>query len=91
MEKKLNSLVKDLYATFGWTTRITAPLIGRYLYLTLKKEEERLARGWTYEPLSFYQKNEAALALEKAEPTGSKVKTQSISWVTCGNVSAPGR
>ena len=91
MEKKLNSLVKDLYATFGWTTRITAPLIGRYLYLALKKEEERLARGWTYEPLSFYQKNEAALALERAEPTGSKVKTQTISWVTCGNVSAPGR
>jgi len=91
MEKKLDSLVKDLYKTFGWTTRITAPLIGRYLYLTLKKEEERLARGWTYEPVSFYQKNEAALALEKGEPSGSKLKTPSIRWVTCKNVSAPGR
>jgi hypothetical protein len=91
MEKKLDSLVKDLYKTFGWTTRITAPLIGRYLYLTLKKEEERLARCWTYEPVSFYQKNEAALALEKGEPSGSKLKTPSIRWVTCKNVSAPGR
>jgi len=91
MEKKMDSLVKDLYKTFGWTTRITAPLIGRYLYLTLKKEEERLARGWTYEPVSFYQKNEAALALEKGEPTGSKVKTPSLRWVTCENLSATGR
>ena len=91
MEKKLDSLVKDLYKTFGWATRITAPLIGRYLYLTLKKEEKRLAKGWTYEPVSFYQKNEAALALEKDEPTGSKVKTPSIRWVTCENLSAPGR
>ncbi len=91
MEKKMDSLVKDLYKTFGWKTRITAPLMGRYLYLTLKKEEERLAGGWTYEPDSFYEKNEAALALEKDQPKGSKFKTPSIRWVTCENVSAPGR
>ncbi len=44
-------------------TRLIAPLIGRFAYFTLKREEERLAAGWTYEPVSFHEKNAAALAL----------------------------
>ncbi len=47
---KLDSLLKDLYRTFGWKTRIIAPPIGIYTYWTIKWEERRLARGWTYEP-----------------------------------------
>jgi radical SAM superfamily enzyme YgiQ (UPF0313 family) len=88
MMKKMEFLLKDLYKTFGLLTRITAPVIGRYIYYTIKKEEQRLARGWTYEPGSFYEKNPAAIALEKADPAQFKIKAPRIEWVTCENAPA---
>jgi hypothetical protein len=38
------------------------PIIGRFILLKLKQEEKRLARGWTYEPPTFYEKNAQAVA-----------------------------
>lgn len=64
--EKAGRLLADIYAEFGWKTRLVAPLVGRYAYGRLKREEERLAAGYTYEPRSFCEKNAAALALEKA-------------------------
>lgn len=61
---QMGALLKDIYATFGWPTRLLAPLIGNYALRTLKKEEERLAQGWIYEPVCKYEKNTAALVLE---------------------------
>jgi hypothetical protein len=60
-------LLADIYAAFGWKTRLVAPLIGRYVCSRLKKEEERLAADFSYEPRSFCEKNAAAHALEKAD------------------------
>ena len=60
------SLLGDIYREFGWLPRIAAPLIGRYLHITLKREEKRLSNGWTYEPKTICEKNPAALALENA-------------------------
>jgi len=91
MMKKMESLLKDLYKTFGLLTRIAAPVIGRYVYYTIKREEQRLARGWTYEPGTFYEKNVAAIALEQAEPAQFKFKAPRIEWVTCENAPVPGR
>jgi radical SAM superfamily enzyme YgiQ (UPF0313 family) len=91
MMKKMEFLLKDLCKTFGLLTRIAAPFIGRYIYYTVKREEQRLARGWTYEPGSFYEKNAAAIALEKADPAQFKIKAPRIEWVTCENAPAPGR
>jgi radical SAM superfamily enzyme YgiQ (UPF0313 family) len=91
MMKKMESLLKGLYNTFGLLTRIAAPVIGRYVYHTIKREERRLARGWTYEPDSFYEKNAAAIALEKSDPAKIKFKAPRIEWVTCENAPVPGR
>ena len=68
-------LLADIYAEFGWRTRMVAPLIGRYVYSRLKKEEERLAAGFCYEPRSFCEKNAAAQALEKAVAAERKAGT----------------
>lgn len=54
--EKLDILLKDIYAEFGWKTQIIAPIIGRYIYSKIKKEESRLKEGWTYEPPTFYEK-----------------------------------
>ncbi len=72
--QKAEELLRDIYAEFGWLTRIIAPVIGRYALFTLKREEERLAEGWTYEPRSFYQKNPAAGMLKKELPAKSRVE-----------------
>ncbi|MCP4349679.1 MAG: B12-binding domain-containing radical SAM protein [Desulfobacterales bacterium] len=70
MKEKMNSLLQDIYEEFGWKTRMIAPLAGRYIFAALKREEKRLANGWTYEPEIYYEKNAAALALENEEPVG---------------------
>ena len=66
LQERAERLLADIYTAFGWKTRLVAPFIGRYVFSRLKKEEERLAAGSTYEPTSFCEKNAAALALEKA-------------------------
>jgi hypothetical protein len=66
LQEQAGRLLADIYAEFGWKTRLLAPLIGRYAYNRLKKEEARLAAGHSYEPGSFCEKNGAALALDKA-------------------------
>ena len=83
MAAKMNSLLQEIYETFGWKTRIIAPLAGRYVYAVLKKEERRLADGWTYEPDCFYEKNTAALALENALPPYSEPLSPKIRCVSC--------
>ena len=64
MFQKMNRLFKDLCSEFGLRTRMAGPVIGRYIYRNLIKEQRRLDAGWQYEPASFYEKNAAALALE---------------------------
>ena len=59
------ALLSDIYAEFGWMSRLAAPLIGRYVFSRLKREETLLADGCTYEPRSFCEENAAAVALKK--------------------------
>ena len=83
LAKKMDDFLNDIYRQFGWTTRLVAPLLGRFLYGTLRKEEKRLAEGWTFEPRIFYEKNAAALALGKTGKSGNKAAIPEIQWVTC--------
>jgi radical SAM superfamily enzyme YgiQ (UPF0313 family) len=81
--EKMDGLLQEIYETFGWKTRIIAPLAGIYVYAALNKEERRLANGWTYEPDCFFEKNAAALALEKASPPYSEPLSPKIKFVSC--------
>jgi radical SAM superfamily enzyme YgiQ (UPF0313 family) len=91
MAEKMNSLLQEIYKTFGWKTRIIAPLAGIYVYAALKKEERRLANGWTYEPHCFYEKNAAALAVEHALPPYSEPLSPKIRYASCKVSPVPGR
>jgi len=79
--EKTDALLDRLCKEFGWKTRIFAALSGMYLYYTLKKEEERLANGWVYEPNSFYEKNASAQALEHGRVSPSRHPTSTVQWV----------
>jgi hypothetical protein len=74
-------LLQRLCEEFGWTTRLIAPLYGRYIYAMLKKEEKRLAQGWVYEPAVFYEKNDATILLEKKPGRFSKLPIFHKRWV----------
>ncbi len=78
LREKAEKLLKDIYAEFGWITRLITPFIGRFAYFTLKREEERLAAGWTYEPVSFHEKNAAALALGQTHPAEKRAEVRKI-------------
>jgi hypothetical protein len=80
MEREIGDLLYDLYATFGWKTRLLAPLFGLYALACLSREDRRLKRGWTYEPATVLGKNAAAVALDKE---GHKV-IPSYSWSIFG-------
>lgn len=62
---KMNHLLGGLYREFGWTTRLIAPLMGRWVFHQLKKEAEKLSTGWSYEPVTCLEKNAPARDLEK--------------------------
>ena len=57
MRAKMSALLKDLYREFGFRSRFFAAIGGQYVLRKIRKEEKRLAAGWTYEPPTFYEKN----------------------------------
>jgi radical SAM superfamily enzyme YgiQ (UPF0313 family) len=59
MRAKMAALLKELNAEFGWKSRLISLVGGPYVYWKLLREEKRLAAGWTYEPPTFYEKNDA--------------------------------
>ncbi|MFC1828727.1 B12-binding domain-containing radical SAM protein [Thermodesulfobacteriota bacterium] len=78
IEKQMDDLLRDLCREFGWKTWLIAHIVGRCAIITLKREEKRLANGWTYEPPVFYEKNEAARALRGERPVTLTPETLNV-------------
>jgi hypothetical protein len=55
--KLIDGVLNEFHTEFGWQSRLAAPIVGRYLHHTLRREERRLENGWTYEPPTFYETN----------------------------------
>jgi radical SAM superfamily enzyme YgiQ (UPF0313 family) len=62
---KISAILDDLYREFGWRSRVFAMLAGPYVLWKIRQEEKRLANGWTYEPPTFYERNEAGCAVDQ--------------------------
>ena len=67
MRASLRGLLGELHRAFGWRSRVSAAFGGVYLARKLRAEARRLADGWTYEPPTFYERNDAAQSLAEAE------------------------
>jgi len=63
LRAKMDAILQDLHGEFGLKSRLYAAVGGRYVSWKMRREERRLARGWTYEPPTFYERNEAAQRL----------------------------
>jgi hypothetical protein len=59
LRDKLKALLKEIKTEFGWSSSLIAFLGGQYVLGKIRREEKRLARGWTYEPPTFYEVNDA--------------------------------
>ena len=64
IHRQMEDLLRRIYGAFGIRARLTAPVIGRFLLHTLKREERRLKRGWTMEPACFCENTGTAPASE---------------------------
>ena len=62
LSAKISQVLKDLCREFGLKSRIAAPLIGRFLRFTMAREDRRLRKGWSYEPQTFCDTNQVAVA-----------------------------
>lgn len=57
LSSRIAHILDEIKKEFGWKSRLSAPLVGRYLLRMLRLEEQRLANLWTYEPPTFYEHN----------------------------------
>jgi len=67
MYAKLTAILKDLYREFGWKARFFGEVGGRWVLRKIRREEQRLDAGWTYEPPTFYERNAAVTDNPEAE------------------------
>ncbi len=67
LQKRFTALQDELFAEFGEQAEHFAQAAGPFVLEKLRAEEQRLKDGWTYEPPTFYDKNDAWLAMEKRE------------------------
>ncbi len=82
LKERAETLLADIYAEFGWKTRLVAPLFGRYAYRRLLQEEALLAAGKSYEPWSFCEKNAAEIARAKESAARLADKARQLSPMT---------
>jgi radical SAM superfamily enzyme YgiQ (UPF0313 family) len=59
MYAKMSALLRELHAEFGWKSRLSSALGSRWVLRQIRKEEKRLAAGFSYEPPTFYERNDA--------------------------------
>jgi radical SAM superfamily enzyme YgiQ (UPF0313 family) len=56
---KMAALLRELHAEFGWKSKLASAIGSRWVLRQIRKEEKRLAAGFSYEPPTFYERNSA--------------------------------
>jgi len=60
MHAKMSALLRELHDEFGLKSKMSSAIGGRWLVRQIYKEEDRLDDGFSYEPPTFYERNERA-------------------------------
>ncbi len=77
---KVSRVLEEVCDEFGLKSRLTAPLIGRYIRWTMAREERRLRRGWTYEPPTFCETARCESNAESPEREPENVRSPLRFW-----------
>lgn len=67
LRMRLSALLDELHDEFGDQSQHFAKVAGPFVLEKIHEEEERLKSGWTYEPPTFYEKNEAWVDMENQQ------------------------
>ncbi len=67
----IRTLRKEIEEEFGFTSRIATLALGPFLRWTTRREERRLASGWTYEPPTIIERTNWPATIESTEITES--------------------
>ena len=51
----MTNMLDSIYHEFGLKSRIAAPIVGSAVLYFLRKEDNRLATNYPYEPPTFYE------------------------------------
>jgi hypothetical protein len=54
--EKVQKVRSELHKEFGLKARLAGALGGKYVFRSLRREEQRLNSGWTYQPPMFVEK-----------------------------------
>jgi radical SAM superfamily enzyme YgiQ (UPF0313 family) len=73
IRKKMEALLKEIHAEFGWKSRVWSSVGALYVLRKIRQEEKRLAAGWTYEPKTWYERN--ASVTDRPEATLGRYAT----------------
>ena len=65
LKARYEALMSELLDEFGEQAEHFAKAAGPFVLEKIRSEEERLKSGWTYEPPTSYEKNDAWLAMEE--------------------------
>ena len=66
LKNRFSQMQKELFAEFGKQAEHFSAAAGPFVLEKIRAEEQRLKEGWTYEPPTFYEKNDAWLTMEKS-------------------------
>lgn len=72
IQEKMSLLLKDLSQVFGIKSTLASVLGGRYVLRKIRQEEHRLSEGWTYEPPTHYEANDALQKLNIGQHSSAK-------------------
>jgi hypothetical protein len=76
LRDRLSTLLVELRREFGVKATLAAALGGPYLRWQIRREQRRLADGWTYEPPTFYDWNDAMFAAaERSSPSATWIRS----------------
>ena len=78
MHAKMSAVLDDLHREFGWKSRLFSAVGSRYVLWRIRREEKLLASGWSYEPPTYYEKNDAC---EDGQPARCRTATPSAAPV----------
>jgi hypothetical protein len=53
---QVRELRHSLFDEFGLKARVMSALVGPMLWWSARREQKRLAKGWTYEPETFLER-----------------------------------
>ena len=66
LKSRMTRLLSELTVEFGEQAERFAEVAGPYVLEKIRSEEKRLNEGLTYEPPTFYEKNEAGAKVDRA-------------------------